>query len=183
MRILDKRSRLSRRQILQACAATFVTVKVASSGVVIGDSWAAAPASLKPETFATLVQMSRDIYPHDRFGDPLYAKAVDGLDTAAESDAELLKLLEEGVIGLDSAAKSEHGNAYNAVAWEIDRVKLLRDIQDDAFFQKVRGHLVSGLYNQKEAWALLGYEGESASKGGYIERVFADIDWLPERVH
>jgi len=179
MRILDKRSKLSRRQILQAGAATIVTVKVASSGVIIGESWAAAPTSLKPETFATLVQMSRDIYPHDRFGDPLYAKAVDGLDTAAESDAELLMLLEDGVITLNGAAQSAHGNSYNDVAWELDRVGLLREIQDDAFFQKVRGHLVSALYNQKEVWALLGYEGESAGEGGYIERGFDDIDWLP----
>ncbi len=34
------------------------------------------------------------------------------------------------------------------------------------------------LYNQQEVWAILGYEGESASKGGYINRGFDDIDWL-----
>jgi hypothetical protein len=27
-------------------------------------------------------------------------------------------------------------------------------------------------------WKVLGYEGESASKGGYINRGFNDIDWL-----
>jgi hypothetical protein len=42
----------------------------------------------------------------------------------------------------------------------------------------VRGGLVTGLYNQKEVWPLFGYEGESYSQGGYIDRGFDDIDWL-----
>ena len=40
------------------------------------------------------------------------------------------------------------------------------------------GGLVTGLYNQKEVWPLFGYEGESFSQGGYIDRGFDDIDWL-----
>ena len=34
------------------------------------------------------------------------------------------------------------------------------------------------LYNQQELWPIFGYEGESFSKGGYINRGFDDIDWL-----
>jgi hypothetical protein len=37
---------------------------------------------------------------------------------------------------------------------------------------------VTGLYNNKEAWPLFGYEGASADKGGYITRGFDDINWL-----
>ena len=29
-------------------------------------------------------------------------------------------------------------------------------------------------------WDLLGYEGYSSDKGGYINRGFNDLDWLPE---
>ena len=46
------------------------------------------------------------------------------------------------------------------------------------FVQKVRGGLMTGLYNNKEVWPVFGYEGESASKGGYIDRGFNDLDWL-----
>ena len=42
----------------------------------------------------------------------------------------------------------------------------------------VGGGLVVGLYNQKEIWPIFGYEGESFSKGGYIDRGFDDIAWL-----
>ena len=38
--------------------------------------------------------------------------------------------------------------------------------------------MVVSLYNQPEVWEKFGYEGESASKGGYIKRGFDDIQWL-----
>ena len=59
-----------------------------------------------------------------------------------------------------------------------DRVAILRSVQDTPFFQTVRGGLVTGLYNQKEIWPIFGYEGESYSRGGYINRGFDNIDWL-----
>jgi hypothetical protein len=45
-------------------------------------------------------------------------------------------------------------------------------------FETVRSGLVVSLYNQQEIWPIFGYEGESFSKGGYIERGFNDIDWI-----
>ena len=51
-------------------------------------------------------------------------------------------------------------------------------MEKDPFFQKVRSGLITGIYNNKEVWPVFGYEGESASKGGYINRGFNDLDWL-----
>ena len=70
------------------------------------------------------------------------------------------------------------GGNYSAVADADRRVALLKAIETDGFFQKVRGNLVTGLYNNKEVWPLFGYEGASADQGGYIDRGFNDIDWL-----
>ena len=36
------------------------------------------------------------------------------------------------------------------------------------------------LYSDPEVWELLGYEGPSFDKGGYIDRGFDDLDWLPD---
>jgi hypothetical protein len=33
------------------------------------------------------------------------------------------------------------------------------------------------------AWAHFGYEGSSFEKGGYINRGFQDLNWLPEPPH
>ena len=59
-----------------------------------------------------------------------------------------------------------------------DRVDILRGMEESVFFQTIRGGLVTGLYNQKAVWPLFGYEGESYSKGGYIDRGFNDINWI-----
>jgi len=68
--------------------------------------------------------------------------------------------------------------SYLSMGWERDRVDLLRGMESSGFFQKIRGGLVTGLYNQKAVWPLFGYEGESFSKGGYINRGFDDINWI-----
>jgi hypothetical protein len=35
------------------------------------------------------------------------------------------------------------------------------------------------MYSDREVWQVLGYEGESYDKGGYLHRGFDDLDWLP----
>ena len=120
MRIIDKRPKISRRAFLQAGGATaLVAATVTPSGVVTGNAWAATPKALKPETFATLVQMSRDIYPHDRFADSIYAAAVEGLDSGATADDGAKKLLEDGVAALNASAQSAHKADFAAVGWEV----------------------------------------------------------------
>ncbi len=63
---------------------------------------------------------------------------------------------------------------------EDQRVEVLKALESTPFFKKLRGDLVVSLYNQKEVWSKLGYEGSSFEHGGYLERGFNDIDWLPE---
>lgn len=136
------------------------------------------PKALSPQAMRTLVQMARDIYPHDRLADRFYAVAVKGHDEAAAGDATFKAMMEDGVAALDAAAEAVHDCRYIEVQWEADRVALLRGIDGEDFFQKVRGDLITGIYNNPEVWPLFGYEGESASKGGYLHRGFDDLDWL-----
>jgi hypothetical protein len=124
--------------------------------------------------------MSRDIYPHDRLNDGYYAKAVQVFDEAAAKSDDSKAMFEEGVTGLNAAADAAHGVPYAKVGWEEERVAILRDMEKSPFFQAVRGGLITGIYNNPEVWPLFGYEGESASKGGYINRGFDDIDWLDQ---
>jgi len=136
-------------------------------------TWAMETTALKPETMATLVQMARDIYPHDHVGDEYYAVAVKGYDTEEAAPG-----IEAGVAALNAAAQGKGHANYLSMGWERDRVDILRSMEDSPFFQQVRGSLVTGLYNQKAVWPLFGYEGESFSQGGYIDRGFDDINWL-----
>lgn len=171
--------RLTRRQLLAKGCGLGGSFLVGSGFVAASTAtWAMEVTSLSPEVMATLVQMARDIYPHDRFGDELYAIAVKGHDDTASNDAEFKSMIESGIASLDAQAQASGSANYVSVGWESERVELLKSIEDSEFFQTIRGGLVVGLYNQKAVWGLLGYEGSSFEKGGYLERGFDDVDWL-----
>jgi hypothetical protein len=183
MRTIDKRGKVTRRRFLQTGAAAAAGAAAISGGTLVLDpngAWAMTVKTLRPETMATLVRVARDIFPHDRIGGAFYAKAVAPYDEAAGKDPAVQKLIEGGIADLEQGAKAKYGTGYAAVNAENDRVALLRSMEATPFFKKVRGDLVVSLYNQKDIWPRFGYEGESASLGGYMDRGFSDIDWIKD---
>jgi hypothetical protein len=175
MRLIDKTSKVSRRNLMRASAMTAAAVAVAPTA-----AFAMAPQALSEASFASLVKMARDIYPHDKLPDAIYAKVISGHDEAAAKDAAKKTMLEDGVKLLDGLSERMGYGKYTAAANEEDRVAVLKELekQKPDFFGAVRGSLVTGLYNNQEVWPVFGYEGESAGKGGYIDRGFSDISWL-----
>jgi hypothetical protein len=181
MREVDRRGKYSRRNFLKGAAtAVPVAAVAASTGIGIEDGWAADATALAPTTLKTLVKMARDIYPHDFLVDTYYITAIKPWDGKAAKDPAVKALLEDGVRRLDQDAQDRHKARYALVPWEADRVALLQGIEQTDFFKKLRSDLVVSLYNQEELWPKFGYEGSSAEHGGYINRGFNDIDWLPK---
>ena len=181
MREVDRRSKHSRRVFLKGAATAVPVAAVATSvGVNIENAWADNASALTPATMKTLLKVARDIYPHDILGDSYYITAITPWDDKAAKDPAVKALISDGVARLDQNAHDRHKVPYGEVPWEADRVVLLKEIEQSDFFQKVRGDLIVSLYNQKEVWPRFGYEGSSAEHGGYINRGFADIDWLPK---
>ncbi len=165
---------MTRRQLLSRATAAGASFVVGTGFLAAPDAaWAMQTTHLKPETMATLVQMARDIYPHDHVADEYYAIAVRGYDSEEAAEG-----IEAGIAALDAMAQGKGHASYLATGWERDRVDLLRAMEDSPFFQQIRGGLVTGLYNQKAVWPLFGYEGSSYEFGGYINRGFDDINWL-----
>ncbi len=165
---------LTRRALLSRAVAAGALAVVGPGFIAAPDAaWAVELTAISEHEMATLLQMARDIYPHDRVGDRFYAVAVKSYDSAEQK-----QMVAEGIAALDAAAKQAGFDNYLAAGWEDERVAILRSIEDTPFFQAVRGGLVTGLYNQKDVWPIFGYEGESFSQGGYINRGFDDIDWL-----
>jgi hypothetical protein len=181
MRVLAKTRRVSRRNFLQASSVTvFGTVAIGSGGMLLDPkgAWAMDLQSLQPRTMATLIQMARDIYPHDRLTDATYAKAVSGYDDQSATDPKTKHLVESGVAMLNERAQSAYHADYVDIGWEEQRVTILQGVDTTPFFTTIRAGLVTSLYNQHDIWQKFGYEGASADKGGYIHRGFNDIDWL-----
>ncbi len=182
MREIERRMIMGRRVVLRGAATAVPAAALVSGGAGISAKavWAQEAQTLKPHTMATLVLMARDIYPHDQIADVFYVKAVQPYDDKASSDAGLRDLLEQGVADLDSAARTSFKQPYLGVPEERDRLVILNGLVTTPFFAKVRSGLVVGLYNQPDLWRRFGYEGSSAEYGGYLNRGFNDIDWLPK---
>lgn len=181
MRIVEKRIALSRRGFLKGGGMAALGVGALSTATLMTPAREALAESFKvlgAATGKTLLVLARDIFPHDRISDRYYLQALEPLEAQAAADDQLKTLLTDGVAALDRLAKLRFKKAYAELAKESERVSLLYVIEHGAFFQKVKGHLVTGFYDNKAVWPLFGYEGSSWEKGGYINRGFDDIDWL-----
>ena len=183
MRIVDKRITLSRRGFLKGGGMAALGVGTLSASTLMTPAREALAQEFKvlgAATGNTLLVLARDIFPHDRISDRYYLQALEPLEAQAAADDTLKSLLSEGVAALDRLAKLRFRKAYAALDKESERLSLLYVIEHGAFFQKVKGHLVTGFYDNKAVWPLFGYEGSSWEKGGYLNRGFDDIDWLDQ---
>lgn len=131
--------------------------------------------SLGADDRANLVKLLRTAYPHSQFPDGPYERTADTILQQVGESTWHCTLLSRGLRTLDGAA----GGSFRDLD-DIAASKLLSDIADAEFFVFIRGVAVPILYDDHEAWAALGYEGESFSKGGYLHRGFDDLDWLPD---
>ena len=148
----------------------------AGGSIIVGPdhAWAVAAANLNPHTTKTLLVMTHDLFPHARLGVRYYAVVVDALDQQAGNDPATRQLLTDGVARLDAA---------HAMPWidlsDGEREIVLRGIEKTVFFTTVRTKTIGGLYGNPLVYQMFGYGGPSVQLGGYIDRGFDDIGWLP----
>lgn len=164
---------LTRRTLL---ASTAFLALAATTTIGPAGSWAASGVSA--EQRLTLIRMARDIYPHDDFlPDEPYVAAVDTILGDAAKNEATRKLVAGGLADLEGRSQSTYGAAYAAVADGYKREGLLRSIELTDFFQRFRGELLMGIYNNKSLWPKFGYDGSSWERGGFMDS-FDKIDWL-----
>jgi hypothetical protein len=168
---------MNRRQFLQSSTSAAGAVALGLPIITAPDrSWALElSGTLDQHTADTLLVMARRLYPHRTLNDVYYGRVVESLDRAAKADRALAKLLTEGVKRLDTAKHVRFLDLSPGY-----QVEVLEAHQGEAFFEKVRSTQVVALYNDELVWRHFGYEGPSFRHGGYIDRGFDDLSWLPE---
>ena len=169
------KSGVNRRQFLGTGGRAMVGGGAATSlsGLVVpGQAWAEGLAVLKAPTADILLRVCRVMFPHDGLGDTAYMTCVEGLDAKAANSDDLAILLGDGA--------AELGDDGFLDLDEAGQVKVLTAQEGTSFFQAIHGHMITALYNNPKVWAHFGYEGASFPLGGYLERGFNDINWLPK---
>ena len=134
-----------------------------------------APMALEQNVAEAVAALARTLYPHDALPDSVYARVAGKLDEAAQEDAAQAKTVNDGVANLDGRG----GEPFAARSAE-QQLADAKAIAGSDFFELVRSTAVVEVYSDPQTWKLLGYEGPAFAQGGYIDRGFNDLDWLPD---
>jgi hypothetical protein len=113
------------------------------------------------------------MYPHDALPDDVYMRVSAKLAAAAREDSGVAQTIECGISELHRARPFTELSAG-------EQLETLKGIEDSDFFELVRSTAVVEIYSDQRTWQLVGYEGPSFDKGGYINRGFNDLGWLPD---
>lgn len=135
-------------------------------------SWAAITVGEDTNRKQLLVRLVRTLYPHDQIADGPYLRTSEAIVSAANQSIGQALMFARGLDALDATGF--------ATMDEAAAVAHLKSIEGSEFFGFVRSKAVVALYNDPEVWKILGYEGPSYDQGGYLNRGFNDLDWLPE---
>jgi hypothetical protein len=165
----------SRRGFLRGTG--FVAVGLATGGTIIfapDYAWALSTTAIDAHTAQTLLVVARQLFPHDRLGDEYYAVVVDAIDKQAAGDPAVRKLVTDGVAQLDGARGLPWLQLSNGA-----RNAALKSIEGGDFFNTLRTATINNLYTNPLVYRYFGFEGSSVEYGGYINRGFDDIGWLP----
>jgi hypothetical protein len=172
------RANVNRRRFLQSTALATAAMAAGGLGAAPGFDarvvWAATRI-ISPSQAATLVVMARHLFPHDALGDQYYAAAVEVLDQQAAEDPKLAAQLVQGVAGLDQAM----GIPFIRLS-AGNQLKVIESVEGTPFFNTVRAATLGALYTNDTVARAFGFEGSSVEYGGYVNRGFNDLGWLPE---
>lgn len=144
-----------------------------SAGPRLAHALTSGVPALTDHQLAMLERISYLLFPFPQLGMEPYQRVVADMQQAAGTQADQISLITEGIALLDSAA---------APAWldlpQSEQIALLKQMENSAFFQWALPATRSRLFQDPQVWALIGYEGSSLEKGGYLQRGLDDIDWL-----
>ena len=124
------------------------------------------PYQLPERSRAAALRATRAMFPHDALPDDVYMKVVEQLEADAGGDASVAQTLEQGMEMLAGIAPLDEAT--------------LRPHDGEPALELIKATAVVEIYDNPLVWKAFGYEGASAHLGGYVDRGFDDLDWLPD---
>ena len=126
----------------------FIKVGVASVATL---SQLRADRSLTDQERATLRAMAKTMFPHVGATREFYDQAVDYVQSVCHRDPNLFAVVTSGVSVLEWSC----GGRF-AVGSEVDRIRMLKDMESSRFFHFVYGCSLESLYRSQMIWSILG---------------------------
>jgi hypothetical protein len=155
----------------------FLVATIAYSGLISAGAGTAlfragaAWAQSSEKGAAELVRLARLLYPHDGVADDVYLEVIEGVLSDSTNDP----IIDSAMTALNAAQSSDW--------FELDtdaQVAAMKSVETESFFEAIRVGVRDRFYTHPKVWEHIGYPGSSVEFGGYVDRGFDDIDWLPE---
>jgi len=163
----------TRRRFLVA-AITFSAVGAS----IPGTAWlkgSAAWAESIDDSDKFLAHMARCLFPHDSINDSVYAEVMSGVLAATAEDPSITGMLQSAETAFSSRREKPWMNLD-----ETEQIAVIQELQNEPFFAAILATVRAHFYYHPAVWQHIDYPGSSREHGGYINRGFDDIDWLPE---
>jgi len=158
---------MTRRMALAIIAQLAAAASLAACGMN-NEEGALAPDEGSTE-IETLASVAYDIMPYESVRPELYVRAAEamlaGNRTLATNGLAMLRQVTGDRRWMDLK--------------EAEQVAALTAVQDSDFFAFMRSTTINTLFVDPQVWDMVGYGGSAVEHGGYIDRGFNDIDWLP----
>ena len=166
----------SRRDFLARSGKAAIVAAVANATVFPANrAWSLSTVKLSGQESATLLRFAWNLFPLEKVEESVYVAVVEGLDKRAQTDAAFYEQLKDGVAKLDTT----RGKPWIALP-EADQIAVMKEIERTPFFGTMRTVAVNTIFTNPTVWILIGYEGSAVEHGGYVNRGFNDISWVPK---
>jgi hypothetical protein len=157
---------LHRRQVLLAISQLVLAGSLAACGPEAEQQAATPAADTDTELLASVAY---DLFPYPALDAGMYVRIAERLLQAGNTTI---------TAGLEQLRAAVGGMPWKEVD-ENQRIAILTELQGTPFFAAVRTASLEVLYRSPEVLTMVGYGGSAIEQGGYINRGFDDIDWLP----
>jgi hypothetical protein len=119
----------------------------------------------------------RTIFPHARLADDFYLGVANSYLAEIKAKSAAVAEHDRGLALLDGSHIAPFFELPSVI-----RKSLVDKIDQEPFFKAIQWRGAELIYRNAEVWKMVGYEGSSVEYGGYHDRGFNDIDWLPKAV-
>jgi hypothetical protein len=161
---------LNRREVLLAISQLAMATTLAACSEAPETAAPVAATAPADTDLELLASVAYDLFPFAGLTPALYVQVGERLLQSGNP------LVPEGLTQL---REFSDGTSWKELD-EAARTSLLASIEDTPFFGLLRATTIEVLYRSTETFALVGYGGSAIEYGGYVNRGFDEIDWLPD---
>lgn len=147
---------------------------IAALPLIAGRSLAAT-SPVASNRVASTAALLRTAFPHNGLAFSFYTGVATRYLGEIDANTALRTAHDRGLLMLDDNHIAAFADLPDAI-----QTSLVHKIDQEGFFKALLWRGAELVYRDPQIWDRVGFEGSSLEYGGYKERGFDDIDWLPK---